>query len=689
MNRADAAQRINKLRDEIDRIRYHYHVLDESIVPDGVKDSLQKELEELERQYPDLITPDSPTQRVAGQPKDELRKVEHVEPMLSMVDVFSLDELEAWADRLEKQAGGTGELETYFAELKIDGLSLSLRYVDGLLEVAATRGDGRIGEDVTHNARTIQAIPIRLTVRDDARERAMRGLSRDEAQKLADTIEAATKGQFEVRGEAYIARLTFERLNAARAERGEALLANPRNAAAGSLRQLDPKLAAERQLSFMAFGIGRQAEMLPSHKLVHRLLDALGFQTSPAVAASTLREVEQFYDRYKQRDELPYWIDGVVVSVNDTARFRRLGVVGKTARGNVAYKFAAEEVATKLLDIEVQVGRTGALTPVAILEPVQVAGTTVSRATLHNEDEIARKDVRIGDTVIIRKAGDIIPEVLGPITNLRTGSEVVFQMPERCPICNSPVERKAGEAASRCTNRQCAAVQREQLYYFIGKQGFDIDGLGPETIDQLLDEGVIQDAADLFTLTEGDLLPLERFAQTSAQNTVASIAKSRTIALNRFLVALGIRHVGATTANDLAEHFETLEALESASEEELAVVDGIGAVVAQSVREWFQNPAHQELLRKLLEVGVEVKRPVRASQSLAGKTIVVTGTLEGMSREEAESLIRAHGGKASGSVSANTDYVLAGENAGSKLEKAQKFGIVILSEHEFRRLLAD
>lgn len=690
MTCAEAVVRIQKLREEIDRIRYHYHVLDESIVSDGVKDSLQHELELLEREFPDLVTPDSPTQRVAGRAKDELRKVTHVEPMLSITDVFSEAELQDWEDRIEKQSSSDCDVgERYFAELKIDGLSLSLRYESGLLVLAATRGDGRVGEDVTHNARTIQAIPIKLVVRDEALARAEQGLTEGDKQLLRQAIGRALSGSFEARGEAYIPRATFERLNIKRTTKGEALLANPRNAAAGSLRQLDPKIAAERELSFMGFGAAGQADLLPTHALVHRLLEALGFQTSSADASSSVAGIGQFFAKYKDRDSLPYWIDGVVVQVNDTARFRRLGVVGKTPRGVVAYKFAAEEVSTVLRGIEVQVGRTGALTPVAILDPVQVAGTTVSRATLHNEDEIARKDVRIGDTVIIRKAGDIIPEVVRPLENLRTGQEKVFSMPTRCPICNALVVRREGEAASRCTNPECAAVQREQLSYFVGKQGFDIDGLGPETVDQLLDAGVVQDAADLFTLTEGDLLPLDRFAELSAANTVASIAAAKRIPLNRFLVALGIRHVGATTANDLAEHFESLDALAYAPLDELKNVDGIGDVVAESVYEWFRNPAHTELLRKLNQCGVEVLPPVRQSQTLAGKTLVVTGTLTSMSREEAEAAIRAHGGKASGSISKQTDYLVAGANAGSKLEKAQKLGVPILSEEKFQNLLKE
>lgn len=688
MTKADAKARLQKLRAEIDRIRYHYHVLDESVVSDTVKDSLQHELAELEAQYPDLITPDSPSQRVAGAPASSLVKVTHSEPMLSMNDVFSEQELGEWEARLGK-LGVVQADEPYFAELKVDGLSVSIRYgSDGQLLQAATRGDGLIGEDVTHTVRTIDAVPLALTLQDEAMGRAKQGLSADEIKTLDGAMKQVVKQGIEIRGEAYLPVKTFEALNTARAKQGEALLANPRNAAAGSLRQLDPKMAKERGLSFMAFGVASQDTLLPTHKLVHRLLDALGFQTAPAMACSSLKDVQRFQDTYlKKRPKLNYWIDGVVASVNQTGLFKRLGVVGKAPRGIVAYKFAAEEVTTKLLDIQVQVGRTGALTPVAILEPVQVAGTTVSRATLHNEDEIARKDVRIGDTVVVRKAGDIIPEIVEPLVRLRTGKERQFHMPPRCPICNFPVERKDGEAASRCTNPDCFAQYAERLQHFVGRSGLDIDGLGPQILDQLVQAELIEDAADLFELTEGDLTPLERFAEQSAKNLVDAIGKSKRVALARFLYALGIRHVGTTTANDLAEHFESMAALQAASLEELKAVEGIGDVVAESVHAWLTNPAHKKLLEKLVKNGIEILPPARQSQTLKGKTLVITGTLERFSREEAEAAIRAHGGKAAGSVSASTDYVVVGENAGSKAEKAAKLGVSIIDEAAFQKLL--
>lgn len=698
-------QRLAMLRAEIDRIRYHYHVLNESIVPEGVKDSLQKELEELEGQYPDLVTSDSPSQRVAGEPIAGFKKVAHSEPMLSMTDVFSFEELKEWQERIDKL--GLGETsnaansihQPFFAELKLDGLSATLKYEEGQLVQAATRGDGRVGEDVTHGARTIESIPLRLVARPESIKRAKKGLNHKDQEQLDQAVRKAFSGTFEPRGEVYISREDFEMLNREREKAGNDLLANPRNAAAGGLRQLNPKLVKERRLSFMGFGIAHQHDYLPTHQLVHRLLEALGFQTAPAEACDTLEDVQKFYDHYAQlrvgirqpksdiRNPLPYWFDGIVVVINDTERFRRLGVVGKTARGNVAFKFSAEEVSTKLLDIHVQVGRTGALTPVAILEPVQVAGTTVSRATLHNEDEIARKDVRIGDSVIIRKAGDIIPEVISPIVTLRTGREKKFRMPTTCPVCGSPVERKTGEAVSRCTNRHCYAQLSRQMGYFVGKQGFDMDGLGPEILDQLLAAELIEDATDLFALTEGDLEPLERFAETSAKNLVAAIRASREIALDRFIVALGIPHVGTTTATDLAEHFESIEALQQASLEDLNEVEGIGPVVAEAIATWFQNPAHQIFIQKLLDQGVRVKRPVRISKGLAGQTFVMTGTLESMSREEAEQKVRSHGGKASGSISANTSYVVVGANPGAKADKARQLGVSVLSEQEFIKLL--
>lgn len=465
------------------------------------------------------------------------------------------------------------------------------------------------------------------------------------------------------------------------------LLANARNASAGSLRQLNPKLAAQRHLSFMGFSVASQGDYVSTHKLAHALLDCLGFQTAPAQAVKDLVGVEKFFKKYSQREKLPYLIDGVVVVVNDNDRYRRLGVVGKAPRGIVAYKFPAEEVTTKLLDIEVQVGRTGALTPIANLEPVQVAGTTVARASLHNEDEINRKDIRVGDTVIVRKAGDIIPEIVKPLVELRSGEEKKFRFPKKCPVCGEEVHRTPGEAVTYCVNGSCPAQIAEHMRHFVGRGRFEIDGLGPQILEQLVKEGLIKDVADLFMLTEEDLAPLERFADKSAENLIKSIDASKEIELNRFITALGIRHIGATTANDLAEQFETLDKFLKTNLAELQEIEGIGEVVAASLSDWLKTKKNIDLVNKLLKNGVKIKKVRRASQVLAGQSFVVTGTLQNYSREKIEELIRFNGGKPVGSVSSKTGYVIAGDNPGSKYDKAKKLGIKILSELDFQKLL--
>ena len=689
MTKSEAKKRLEKLRAEIDRIRYHYHVLDESIVSDGVKDSLQKELQDLEEKYPDLVTPDSPSQRVGGQPAEGLKKVTHSEPMHSMTDVFSKHELAKWEERISKVVPqAAGNREQYFAELKMDGLSISLKYEDGFLKQASTRGDGRIGEDVTHSVKTIQTVPLRLSIATETYEKICQNLSDSEKIELDQAINKALAGVFEPRGEAFMLKKRFAELNKERAKKELPLLANPRNASAGSLRQLDPKLAAERQLSFMGFSVARQGDYVGSHKLVHALLESLGFKTSPAEAVADLDGVQKFFEKYSDREKLPYLIDGVVVVVNDNDRYRRLGVVGKAPRGIVAYKFPAEEVATKLLDIEIQVGRTGALTPIANLEPVQVAGTTVARASLHNEDEINRKDIRVGDTVVIRKAGDIIPEIVKPLAKLRTGSEKKFSFPKNCPVCGEQVHRTPGEAVTYCINGQCPAQIAEHMRHFVGRGRFEIDGLGPQILEQLASEGLIKDVADLFTLTEEDLAPLERFADKSAENLIKAIDASKEIELNRFITALGIRHIGATTANDLAEQFETLDNLLKTNLEELQEIEGVGEVVADSLNDWLRTNKNIDLLEKLLTNGVQIKKVRRASQVLAGQSFVVTGTLQSYSREKIEELIRLHGGKPTGSVSSKTSYVIVGDNPGSKYDKAQKLGVKVISEQDFRNLIS-
>lgn len=670
MTKAEAKIRIEKLRKEINRYRYLYHVLDKSEISDAANDSLKHELDKLEREYPEFITPDSPTQRVGGEPLKEFVKVRHAIPMLSLNDAFSEEEMRDWEKRILKLLPSGTKLD-YYAEIKMDGLAVSLIYRDGIFALGATRGNGQVGEDVTHNLKTIEAIPLRL-----------------ETEHLPEAWRRLVKGTVEVRGEVYMTKAVLERLNKLQSKRGGPEFANPRNAAAGSIRQLDPKIAAQRQLNFYAydlitdFGQKTHAE---SHELFHKL----GFKNNPEnQPGRDLEEVIKYYHRIeKKRPSLPYQMDGVVVNVNNIATFRKLGVAGKAPRGAIAFKYPAEQATTIVEDIQVQVGRTGALTPVAWLKPVQVAGSIISRATLHNEDEIRRLDVRIGDTVIIQKAGDVIPDIVEALPKLRTGHERKFHFPKKCPVCGSPVIRREGEAAYYCTNSKCFAQSKEALYHFVSKTAFDIDGLGPKIIDQLWEKGLIRDSADIYNLTKDDLQPLERFAEKSAANLVEAIAKSREITLARFIYGLGIRHVGEETAIDLAQHFGTLEKIRQANQAELQAVFEIGEVVAESVESYFKKAENVRLLEKLLKNGVKIINPKRRAATLTGKTFVLTGTLASLTRDEAKAKIREAGGDVSSSVSSETDYVVAGEEPGSKLDKAKKLGIKVLAEPEFLKMI--
>jgi DNA ligase (NAD+) len=657
----EAKNRAEKLRAELDRIRYEYHVLDKETVSEAAKSSLMHELSQIEVQYPELITPDSPTQRVAGEPLPGFEKVTHARPGLSLNDVFDKEELIAWEKRISNYLKDEG-IKTkpdYFTELKIDGLSVYLTYEKGLLKTAATRGNGRIGEDVTTNVRTIEAIPLKLT----------------------------EPVSVEVRGEVFMTHAELERINKERAKDGLAVYANPRNLAAGTLRQLDPKLVASRKLEFAAWALF--GADIKTHEQEHELAKKLGFRVEAhSRLCKTTEEVYEFIEKWdKPRHDLPYQTDGMVINVNDHELFNRLGIVGKAPRGSVAYKYSAEQATTKILEIRTNVGRTGAITPFAVMEPVKLAGTTVSRATLHNEDEIKRKDIRIGDTVIVQKAGDIIPEVVESLPNLRTGKEKVFQMPTECPVCGGPVIKPEGEAVARCASTDCFAIERERIIHFVSRDAFNIEGVGEKIVEQLINEGIITDASDLFKLTEGDLEPLERFAEKSASNLIESIQEHKKIPLNRFIYGLGIRFVGAIGANDLANHFGSLEALQKASYEELEAIEGVGPVAATSIFEWFRNEKNIKFLDKLFAGGVEIEKPKKVSDKLAGLTFVITGSLESMTREEAEQKIRELGGKASGSVSKSTSYVVVGENPGSKLAKAEKFGVKIIDEQELQQLL--
>jgi DNA ligase (NAD+) len=656
--RTDAIKRVQRLRAEIDKIRYDYHVLDKETVSEAVKSSLMHELAQIEAEYPDLVIPESPTQRVAGEPLKGFKKITHRYPGMSLNDIFDDNELYSWEKRTQKLLKNISVLN-YYTELKIDGLSVYLTYEKGLLLHAATRGNGRIGEDVTANIRTIEAIPLRLK------------------EPLS----------IEIRGEVFMTHNELKKINIEREKQGLPTYANPRNLAAGTLRQLDPKIVADRKLEFACwavYGAGTK-----THEDEHKLARDLGFRVEThARKCQSVKEVLGFVKEWEdKRKKLPYQTDGVVINIDDEKTFDRLGVVGKAPRGSVAWKYSAEQATTKILEIRVNVGRTGALTPFAVMEPVSLAGTTVSRATLHNEDEIARKDIRIGDTVIVQKAGDIIPEVLESLPRLRTGKEKKFVMPKICPICGGPVLKPKGEAVARCSAKNCFAIEQEQIKHFVSRDAFNIEGMGEKIIEQLVQEGLISDSADIFMLNEGNLKPLERFAEKSAQNLISSIMLSTKITLNRYIYALGIRFVGAVTANDIANYFGSLEAIKKASQSEIEAIEGVGPVAGKSVFMWFHDKKNLNLLDKLKAGGVEIEKPKRMSNKLKGVTFVITGSLDTQSREEAEQKIREQGGKATSSVSESTTYLVVGENPGSKLQKAEKLGVKIIDEEKLNQIL--
>ena len=671
MDARQAQKRIEKLRKVINYHRYLYHVLDRQEISDAALDSLKHELSKLESEFPQFITPDSPTQRVGGRPLEKFTKIKHKVRQWSFGDVFSEDEIRKFDERikkaLEKDLGRQPRLD-YVCELKIDGFKIVLTYEKGILIVAATRGDGLIGEDVTQNVRTIESIPLKL-------------------EKEVDIV---------VEGEIWMGKKEFERLNAERKKKGEPLFANPRNVAAGSIRQLDPRVAASRKLDSFMYdmtllkGNAPDTSIQPETQYAELgLLRELGFKVNPHFRlCKNIEEVILFWkDWMKKRDEMDYWIDGIAVKLNKREWQEKLGYTGKAPRFAVAFKFPAEQATTALEAIRIQVGRTGVLTPVAVLKPVSLAGSTVSRATLHNEREIKRLDVRIGDTVIVQKAGDVIPEVVDVVKELRSGNEKIFKMPKRCPICGSPLERSAGSPLVRCPNKRCAVRHRRQLYHFTSKKAFDIEGLGPKIVDALLDNGLIADAADIFDLKEGDLEPLERFAEKSAKNLVEAINKKREIDLARFIFALGIPNVGEKTSLDLARKFGSIKNLQRAKLEELEAVRDVGEIVARSVREWFKDGYNKKLLNRLLE-RVKIKKVSKpAGTKLKGKKFVLTGSLEAMSRDEAKERIIMLGGEVASSVSKNTDFVVAGKDPGSKLEKAGRLGVKKLNERDFLKLL--
>ena len=672
MTGSQAKERIEKLIKLISKYRYHRLTLNKPLISDEAEDALKKELFDLEQKFPDLIRPDSPSQRIGGQPLEKFKKVSHPKPMLSFNDAFSMEDMVDWVNRLERILKGAVK-NGYYVELKIDGLAIELVYKDGLLETGSTRGDGFIGEDITQNLKTVEAVPLALN-----------------ANALQSLGQVGRFQEVVVRGEVFIGKKDFAKLNKELDKKGQKIYANPRNLAAGSLRQLNPKIAAARDLDSFAYSLVTDFNQ-KTHEEEHSILESLGFRVNPHNRfVKDLEEIQKFRDYWDEhREKLPYEIDGVVVALNDNKIFGRLGVVGKAPRGAVAYKFSPKESTTKVKDIIVSVGRTGALTPIAVLEPVEIGGVTVSRATLHNEDEVRRLGIKIGDSVIVGRAGDVIPDIFKVLKELRTGREKEFHMPNRCPVCGGQVLRIKGEAAHRCINKNCPAIKREAVYHFVAKNSMNIEGVGPKIIDQLMDAGLIKNSSDLYSLKKEDLLNLPRFAEKSAENAISSIQKEKHPSLDKFIFSLGIRHVGQETAFDLARRFGALEKLGHAALEELSRVPNIGQVVAKSVFGWFRNKYNMGLLAKFKKAGVWPKelKVTHAMSKLAGKIFVLTGGLESMTRDEAKDKIHELGGEVSSDISKNVDYVVAGLEPGSKYERAKKLGVKIIDENQFLNMI--
>lgn len=668
MDMKQAEKRIKELQEVLTQYGYEYYVLDKPTISDHEYDQLLRELISLENQFPQFITPDSPTQRVGGEVLEGFKKVEHRVPMLSLSNAFNEQDLRDF-DRRVRQA--LGEDYEYVCELKIDGLAISLRYENGKFVQGATRGDGTVGEDITVNLRTVKSIPLKL--------------------KENVTIE--------VRGECFMPKKSFVELNRQREAKGEELFANPRNAAAGSLRQLDPKIAASRNLDVFLYSIGENhVSHIEKHSEFLDYLDQIGLKTNKErKVCPTLDNVLKYVEEWEsKRPELPYEIDGIVIKVDRFDQQKKLGYTVKSPRWAIAYKFPAEEVETKLIDVELSVGRTGVVTPTAILEPVRVAGTTVQRASLHNEDLIKEKDIRVGDFVIIKKAGDIIPEVVRPLPEKRTGEEQPFAMPEQCPECGSELVRLDEEVALRCINPKCPAQIREGLIHFVSRNAMNIDGLGEKVITQLFDKNLVSNVADLYKLKYDQLIALERMGDKSVNNLLSAIEASKDNSLERLLFGLGIRHVGAKAARILAEHYEHIDRLMAATEEELQSINEIGEKMANSIVTYFQLPEVKELITELKNLGVnvtykgpKVSRSEQIESAVAGKTIVLTGKLERYSRSKAKEKLEQLGAKVTGSVSKNTDVVIAGTDAGSKLKKAQDLGIEVWNEEQLVEVLND
>lgn len=662
----DIKKRIVKLRETIEHHRYNYHVLNRLDISEEALDSLKDELKKIEEKYPQLITPDSPTQRVAGSPLPQFKKVVHDVAQWSFNDAFTEEDIRDFDERVKKfirQETGRYVAPSYVCELKIDGLKIVLTYKNGLLSTGATRGDGKIGEDVTENIKTIESIPLRLRENIDC------------------TVE----------GEAYMSKSQFARINKEQKKKGEELYANPRNITAGTIRQLDPRIVADRKLSAFIYDITRGE--IPSNQIEElEKLQSLGFRVNPYFyLAKTIDDVISFWKKWQdKKDKEDYLIDGIVVKVNDFKYQEALGYTGKAPRWGIAFKFPAEQVTTVVEDIVLQVGRTGVITPVAHLRPVFVYGSTVSRATLHNEDEIKRLDVRVGDTVILQKAGDVIPDVVSVLKEMRTGKEKPYVFPKIVEECGGDgrIERIPGQVAYRCVNKNSFAQQKRKWYHFVGKHAFDMNHVGPKVVDQLLSAGLINSFPDIFTIKKGDLLALPRFAEKSVDNVLSSIEKSRSTTLARLLVSLSIPQVGEETARDLAAHYKTIDKIIKTKKEEFESLLGIGPIVAEELTKWFADKHNMKMLTLLLkEIKIEEIKEPKIEQKFSGQTFVLTGTLSNMDRDIAKTKILERGGKVSGSVSKNTSYVVVGENPGSKYDDAVNLGVKILNESEFNKLL--